>query len=261
MSLFSKASILAIAAAFTIVGPTALASPGGVGGATEATQILNNVQLGTQTLKQIRSMEELITSTVYHVKNWKQLLLTNLPLGQGDVMATLGDLNREINNFQNYQSSLQRAGSSLQQLNQVFDARTVQASLRGVTFQDYLNIEARRVSDGDLQARQRLETERRIVEAANQDLQSAVANSGQFDNAKGPTEAIGMLNTQVNQLVQQNARTAIIMANATGTEQALAKKKESEAAARTADTATRMKEAEAAKASEIQSAIDGMSFR
>lgn len=261
MSRSKRASTIFLAAAIAAFGTTAGASPGGVGGATEVTQILNNVQLGIQTLKQIRSMEELIMSTVYHIKNWKQLLLTNLPLGAGAVVATVGDLNREISNFQNYQASLQRAGSSLQQLNQVFDARTVQASLKGVTFQEYLNIEARRVADGDKQARQRLEAEQKIVEAANADLQSAIANSSSFASAVGPTEAIGMLNAQVNQLVQQNARTAIIMANATGTEQALAKKKEADFAARSADTALRIKEAEEAKTRGNLDAIRNMSFK
>ncbi len=245
MSTSIRVSSIAAAIALAVVSPGSNASPAGMTGvATESTQVLNNIELAIQTLKQIRSMEELIQSTILHTKNWRQLLLTNLPLGQGDVVASTGDLAHEIGEFQRYQTSLATAGSSLEQLRQVFDARTVQASLRGTSFTEYINQEAVRVSEGNKQARQRLLTEKSIIDRANMDLTIAVANSENIHLAKGPTEALGMLNRQVNQLVQQNARTSQIIANATGTEQALAKEKEAFNTSRASDAAQRIRQAE-----------------
>jgi hypothetical protein len=245
MSTSTKVSSVAVAIAMALGSPGSNASPAGMTGvATEATQLLNNIELATQTLKQIRSMEELIQSTILHTKNWRQLLLTNLPLGQGDVVASTGDLALEIGEFQRYQTSLTNAGSSVEQLRQAIDARAVQASLRGTSFNDYINQEAVRIAEGNKQAKQRLITEKSIIDRANVDLNVAVANSETIHLAKGPTEAIGMLNRQVNQLVQQNARMSQIIANATGTEQALVKEKEAFNTSRASDAAQRLRQAE-----------------
>ena len=195
------------------------ASPGGVGASTEATQILNNIQLGLGVTQQTKAAVELVASTIMHTRNWKQLLLSNLPLGMGAVMATVGDLGREVNEFQKYQQSLQQAGSSLEQLKSSFDIRMVQSNLQGVSFTDYVKMEAARIASGDKQAKQRLDTERSIIERANADLSAAIANSGSYSAAVGAVEGIGMMNAQMNQLVQQNARLASIMANAAGSEQ------------------------------------------
>lgn len=207
----------ALAISLPLVFSASHASPGGVGGATEATQVLNNLQLVASVAQQIETVQNLVQSLIVHKLNWKQLLLSNKQFGI-TAFAELGDLGREISEFQRYKDSLTRAGASIDQLKNVYDTRRAEAALRQIPFAQYIANEKAKIVADDARAVQRLETEKSIMERADSDMASVVANSAQFSAADGVVGAVGQLNTQMNQLVQQNARVAQILAHNTGSE-------------------------------------------
>lgn len=223
MSKFSLIKMIgATSVALACLG--AKASPGGVGGATEVTQIANNVELVAQVGQQIKTVNQLIQSYVIHYKSLKEHIMAGLPIDPSEVIRTVNGVQMEINQLRAYSDSLQRAGSSTAQLKAILDTRNVEASIKGLTFQNYVAAERAKILAGDKRSVQRLQTEEALTAKANEDLQNARDLSAKISDTAGVHEGVAQLNTHMNLMIQQNARMLQVLAYQTGTQDSDARK-------------------------------------
>lgn len=196
------------------------ADPTGVTGATEMTQMLNNVELGGIFGKQVATVAQLAQSYAVQLNQLREQILAGLPIPATTVIRTIQGVNAELTAVNKYVDGLKRAGSTVEQLKTIMDARRVEASIKNMTLVDYLTKESAKIQQGDARARQRLDTEKAITEQATEDLNIAKQLSTQIQGTAGVQQSVSLLNTQINRMIQQQARMTQIMANATGTEQA-----------------------------------------
>jgi hypothetical protein len=202
--------------AMTMGLPRIASSASAVVGATEVTQWLNNGELVTGVAKQAQTVTQLAQTHIQVLEQVRQQVLAGKQLVGGDLLKSLGSINAEISAVTKYKAQLQNAGASVQQLASAMDARRVEANVKNLPLSDYLKQEAAKIADGDKRAKQRLEAEKHYAQLADDDLIAAKEMSEKITGTEGMHQAISLLNTSVNKMIQQNARMLQIMAYQAG---------------------------------------------
>jgi hypothetical protein len=240
---------------------TAMLKPGfatgAVAGATEPTQIMNNGELMASVSQQIKTVKTLADSYIIQYKELQQAILAGLPLDPRQVMRTVQEVQAEIQSLKNYTASLEAAGASVGQLKADMEGRFVEAKLGKMTFPQYVSAETERIKKGDARAKQRLDAEQALMVKANADMDFASDQASKISSSDGVHASAQQLNTQMNKLIQQNARISTILAHTAGsTEQYMMNKdlnERKEALVYTREVNNARNEATNSRLSEIQS--------
>ena len=196
---------------------TSFAIPGvgsvlGTGGATEITQILNNVQLGAGVVEQIKTVSQLVQTYQTTYAQLQQQLLAGMNI-QG---FTLGNVTAAKNALDNYQGSLRSYQHDAGSLGTVFDTRLTEAKLQNITFEEYVRREGVRVEAGNQAAKARLQREVELLGQIQEDAAQIKRYGDQIPDTVGVHEATRLLNAQTNLLLQQMSRLTAIMLDSQG---------------------------------------------
>lgn len=191
------------------------------GGATEVTQIANNVELIAQVSEQMKTVKTLVDTYLLDIKKYYELVQAGLALPEEALELTKRGIASELNAVRQYQSSLDRARLSANSLKRIMDQRSVEAKLKKTTFADYIEEERAKIQLGDTRARQRLDHETDVMRGVNEDFAEASAYASEISGTAGVHQSVALLNKQMNRTINQNARLLSMMAYQTGTKEAV----------------------------------------
>lgn len=186
------------------------------GGATEWTQIANNVQLWMQYYKQIEAVTKLAQSYIVQYKTLEQQILNGLVI-EGISLADVLKVKRDI---EAYQSHLKALGRDIKGLGGYFDRRLVEARLLNLPMEEYVRREAQKIESGNQTAKARLERERNLMEQVKADIGRVDEFSSRIATTAGTHQATQLMNSQLNLLLQQMGRLTELTAEAQGSDQA-----------------------------------------
>lgn len=231
MSNFNKAKI----AAFGLVFCVAVSANAGSKGATEVTQLLNNAELVVQVKEQIKSNKKQLEQYATQLSQFRQQIQDGTNINPYYTKLGLVGLEKEIDKAHETRQAYEKLFGTVDQLSTLWQQRMYEASTTGIPMAEYVKNEADRIQKGNELAIKRIEQERRVMSTIEEDFSLAKKWGDSISYQSGINGSLGLLNTQMNRMLQQNARMIQIMAQAQGSDKARleAKKAEDEAQAKT----------------------------
>lgn len=219
----------ALTAVALLLGTRAHAS-GVIAGATEPTQIMNNLQLVMSGLDEAKTAATVVSQYQTQLQQYQTQLanlqrLPQLPDGLGT------DAVRAINDLHRYKNALQQLTGSLGQQKSIIEQRLAEARLSGKDWNTYVASVASDAASKNQRAVERLKYEESVLEHVQSDYAFARNVQSQIPATVGQHQALQLMNSQMNRLITQNAKLLEVL-SATISQQ-------SEADARAAESMTR----------------------
>ena len=201
--------------------------------ASEATQLMNNAELVIQVKEQIKSNAVQLNQYSTQLSQLWQQYKDGMNVGTYYTQLGLGGLEKEMNTARETRQAYEKLFGSVDQLSTQWQQRMYEASTTGISLKDYVMNEADRIQKGNQLAIKRLEQERRVMTTIEEDFSLAKKWGDSISYQSGINGSLGLVNTQMNRMLQQNARMIQIMAQAQGSDKARLEAKEAEAQAQT----------------------------
>lgn len=217
---FLLASMLALGLA-----PPLQAAPGG---ALEMTQWLNHMALLDQLSESRAAVGSLVQQYATQLQQFEEQLRAGRASGTETSGLTLEGLAKEIRALRQYGAAFDSLTGGLDRLKQSFDARLLEARLKNMTLADYATAEQQAIVSGNARAKARLDTEARMMLSIEEDHRLAQRWGEQISGTEGVHQAMGLMNAQMNRVIQQNARVVQLLAQAQGTDKALQEAEEAD---------------------------------
>lgn len=192
------------------------------GGATEITQILNNVELAAGVAKQAQTVSQLAASYVVQYNQLREQLLAGAKIGN----LSISDVTRMKSDMENYQRALQGLGADLGSFQNTINVRSTEARLQNLSLQDYIARESQRVQQGNDHAKARVQREIAQAEQIKQDITLVRTLGDRIQHTEGVHSSTQLLNSQMNLMLQQMTRLVSLTSEAQGSDKAAALAKE-----------------------------------
>ncbi len=227
--LLAKASRLVAALVLSMTYGAASAG-GAVAGATEITQILNNLELVQVAMDGATTAQKTAQQYITQVQQYQTQLqnirgLSGLPAGMG------GDAVKAVNDMMRFKQALGNLTGSLSQQSSIMEKRMAEARVGGKGWNGYVQQVAADAATGNKRAIERLKYEESVLEQVQSDYQFARNLQDQIPATVGQHQSLQLLNAQMNRVVTQNAKMLEVMSG-TISKQAQDEQKEAEAKAR-----------------------------
>lgn len=205
--------------------------PGGaIAGATEPTQILNNLELVKVSMDSAQTAGAVVSQYTTQLQQY-QTQLANLQ-GLGRLPEGLGsDALKSVNDLVRYRNALLQLSGSLGQQQSVIEQRLAEARLSGRDWRTYLAAVAADAASQNQRALERLRYEESVLEQVQSDYRFAREIQNQIPATVGQHQALQLMNSQMNRVVTQNAKLLEVV-SATVHQQAEKDAREAEAVTR-----------------------------
>lgn len=229
MSSYNLWRVLCAAVVLAVASTRSLAG-GGIAGATEPTQILNNLELvkvasdgavtASKTVDQYATQLQQYQLQIQNIAG-----LPRLPAGLGtDSLKAYQDLMR-------YKTALETLQGSLSKQKRTIEQRVAEARLGGKGWKAYVNAVNAEVATNQSRAIERLKHEEAVLKQVEADYTFARDLQAQIPSTVGQHQSLQLLNTQMNRVVTQNAKLLEVVSG-TLNERAKAEAEEAEGRAR-----------------------------
>ena len=210
----AKRSLIAVYASILVAIVPAAHAGAVAGGASEWTQILNNVQLVSSGMDAAATAKTTIDQYILQYKQYENELsnlqkFSQLPQNIQHGVRSLEDLRA-------YKSRLDRLHGSLAEQQRVFEKRFTEARLNGGTWEDYVEMVNKDASNKNQRAISRLEYEQSVMNQVESDYAAARALEPKIQESVGAQQSLQLMNTQMNRLVLQNAKLTEVMVASMG---------------------------------------------
>ncbi|CAN7625453.1 hypothetical protein LJR189_004711 [Acidovorax delafieldii] len=257
MSIKTLRKSFVVALAFTSLSSFCWAS-GKANMSTETTQVLNNIELVMQVKEQIKSNLKQIEQYELQIEQFTRQVTDALNVPSFLSGMTLEGLTNEARVSLQARDAYTKLYGSVDELSREWQARLVEANSQGIPVQKYLENEADRIRKGNSLAIQRIEQEKRLMANVDEDFSLARQWGSQISRQSGINASIGLLNTQLNRVVQQNARMVQMMAQAQNSDKARKEQLEAERVAQTKTLLSKQHKNNAAGMNEMADSIKGI---
>lgn len=230
--IFKKFVMIVVTA--SLVAPFPAMSAGGLGGgSTEITQLANNVQLIQQHAQALLAYKKQIEQFLTQLQQYRAQL-TNM-INVNSIAKNLGlqGLANDLSKVNETKKAFEKLYGSMDRLSINWQQRFLEASTANLSLEQYAKREIERIKLGSDSAIKRVEQERRLIDSVEEDYSLAKQWGDQIDNQPGLNSSLGLLNTQMNRMLQQNARINQILAQAHGSDKAVEEQRKAESQART----------------------------
>ncbi|PZO21588.1 MAG: hypothetical protein DCF26_01315 [Burkholderiales bacterium] len=210
----AKRSLIAVYASILVTIVPAAHAGAVAGGASEWTQIMNNVQLVSSGMDAAQTAKTTIDKYILQYKQYENELsnlqkFSQLPQNIQHGVRSLEDLRA-------YKSRLDRLHGSLAEQQRVFEKRFTEARLTGGTWEDYVEMVNKDASNKNQRAISRLEYEQSVMNQVESDYAAARALEPKIQESVGAQQSLQLMNTQMNRLVLQNAKLTEVMVASMG---------------------------------------------
>lgn len=204
--------VVAVLAAVCMVASIQVRAGGGIAGATEPTQILNNLQLVVNGLEEARTASTVVSQYATQLQQYQTQLanlqsLAQLPAGLDPDNATA------LTNLNNFRGALQRLAGSLGQQKSVIEQRLAEARLSGRDWNGYVNSVAADAARKNQRALARLDYEQSVLQQVQSDYSFARDLQAQIPATVGQHQSLQLLNSHMNRVVTQNAKLLEVMSS------------------------------------------------
>lgn len=250
-----KAHFTTLAFAAAMVSTPTFAAGGGPANATEMTQLLNNAELIIQVKEQIKSNLVQLSQYATQIEQLRRQYIDGMSVGNMIPGTTLEGLGKEITAARNTVKSYEQLFGTVDDLSRTWQQRMVEATDRGIPLEAYVRQEGERVRQGNEMAVRRIQQERRVLEQVEQDFVLAKQWGEAIPAQAGIHQSLGLMNTQMNRMLQQNARMVQLMAQAQGIDKA---KQEQEAALKNAQAAAMLRNNAKKSSEDLERMRDGI---
>lgn len=222
----------------SLVAPSVSYATGSVAGATEVTQLANNVQLVAQQAQMVLSYKKQIEQFLTQIRQYQRQLQDAISVNSLAKAAGIQGLLNDLNKVRETKKAFEKLYGSMDRLGANWQQRFLEASSAGLSLEQYAKREIDRIKQGSDSAIKRVEQERRLIDAVEEDYSLAKKWGDQIDNQEGLQASLGLLNTQMNRLLHQNARVNQLLAQAYGSDKALEEQNKAEVAAKNMQATT-----------------------
>lgn len=200
-----RKSVAAAVFAISLVLMGAARATGLIAGATEPTQIMNNLQLLTNGMEEAKTAATVVSQYQTQLQQYQTQLANLKALGQMPEGLN-GDNLKAISDLGNYRAALQQLTGSLGQQKSVMDQRLTEARLSGKDWNSYVNSVAADAASKNQRAVDRLQYEESVLQQVQSDYSFARNLQSQIPATVGQHQALQLMNTQMNRLITQNAK-------------------------------------------------------
>ena len=197
-------------------------------GATEFTQLMNNAELVVQVKEQLASNGVQLQQYATQLTQLRRQIKDGLNVDTYFAQIGLEGLAKEIKAANETRKALEKLFGTVEQLSSQWQQRMVEASSGGISLKQYAINEAERIVKGNELAIKRLEQERRVMTTIEEDFSLAKKWGASISDQSGIHASMGLLNTQMNRMLQQNARMVQLMSQAQGSDKARLEAKEAQ---------------------------------
>lgn len=201
---------------------------GKIAGATEATQLLNNVELGAQVSEATATTNKLIEQ---YRTQLEQFNIQKLMQKQIDGIIPASALNAsiaELAKIKQARDALTGLRGSLAKIEGSMNARFQEASLQGISWERYVEQEGERLSQKNQRAILRMKEEKAVMDEIAEDHRLVQDYASRIKSTEGVNQSVSLLNTQMNRLIQAQSRIGEIMVKSVGTDVAIKEAREAE---------------------------------
>lgn len=217
------------AAVSLVLGVSCAVEAGGASsGATEFTQLMNNAELVIQVKEQIASNAVQLQQYTTQLTQLRRQIKDGLNVDTYFTQIGMEGLGKEIQASHETRKAYEKLFGTVEQLSSQWQQRMVEASSGGISLKQYVINEAERIEKGNELAIKRLEQERRVMTTIEEDFSLAKKWGASISDQSGIHASMGLLNTQMNRMLQQNARMVQLMSQAQGSDKARLEAKEAQ---------------------------------
>lgn len=201
----ARKSFTAVAAAVVMLCFSTARAGGVVAGATEPTQIMNNLELVKVAVDGATTASTTVSKYMLQIQQYQTqvnnlMKLPSLPAGLGtDVLKAYNDLSR-------YKSALTALQGSLSQQEGTIVSRMTEARLSGRGWEGYLADQQAAANMHQGRAIERLKYEEQVLQQVQSDYDFARDLQRQIPNTVGQHQSLQMLNSQMNRVITQNGK-------------------------------------------------------
>ena len=223
--MFKKKFVAAIAC-FAFIG--AANAGGGMGGALESTQLLNKAQLVSQVSEAVATTNKLAQQYITQLQQFDiQKLMQKQIEGIIPASALQASL-AEIAKIKQARDALVGLRGSLSKLEGNMNTRFQEASLAGISWENYVKNEGERLSQQNQRAILRMKEEKAVMDEVAEDHRLVQQYASRISGTAGVNQSVSLLNTQMNRLIQAQSRISEMMAKSVGTDVAVKEAREAE---------------------------------
>lgn len=194
--------------------------------AMESTQWLNNFELAASGSELIAQTKTQLDQYQNQLLQYKEMINAGKRL-QGSLSGlTVNGIASELTKVRSMKNSLTSLNNGLQYMSANLTTRLNEAQIRKMSWAEYVQMEGENIRRKNDRAIARLEAERQVYDSIEEDYAMAKAWGDQISETEGVHQSMGLLNTQMNRLIQQNARIVQLAAQAQGGDKANAEVEE-----------------------------------
>lgn len=179
-------------------------SAGGVGGATEMTQIWNNGELVKAGIDQAQTAATTVSSYITQLEQYRNQLLNTIGLDPsivGEEVRKIANTYQEVSNYQNRLTSLK---GSLEYQKYIWDDRVSRARSGNLRLSDYMALEKQKADQGNALAKARLDESKRVFDQTKRDIEEINQSRARLPNALGVNESVQELHGVMSKIAIQN---------------------------------------------------------
>lgn len=209
---FRKSVVGAVLSAALSLVQLVHAGGGMTGGATEWTQIANNVQLAKVSADSALTAKTTIDQYMTQLQQLQIQMQNIAKLGQPP--EGLQDIIRAQQSLSNYRTALERLYGSLEQQKDLMDKRFTEARLSGMTWDQYRERQVELARQQNQRAIERMSSERAALRQVEADFKYSERMAQQAQMSEGVHQATQLLNHQMSRLVAQNAKLTEVLLTA-----------------------------------------------
>lgn len=201
----AKAKVGAALAA-ALIGTASYAGGPMVGGASEWTQIFNNIELNMQTADGAQTAMATMQTYLTQLQQLRYAMENSARIDRGrnatDYLRILDEIRRAKASYEAYG----KVKGSLDQQTAAMQLRVTEARLRGQSWDQYRNTVAKDVDEGNAYEIARLQREQDILDQTARDAEDAASKGTEIDSQVGHMQSLQMTNRQLNQVIVQNGK-------------------------------------------------------
>jgi P-type conjugative transfer protein TrbJ len=213
-----------------LVLATGARAGGSIVGATEPTQILNNLELVKVALDGAQTAATVVSQYATQLQQYQAQLANLQGLGRLPEGLTV-DAEKALRDLVGYRGALQQLSGSLGRQQSAIEQRLIEARLSGRDWKTYVAAVAADVLQQKQRAIERLKYEGSLLEQVQSDYRFARDMQSQIPATVGQHQALQLMNAQMNRVVTQNAKLLEVV-SATVSQQAEKDAREAEASTR-----------------------------
>jgi len=212
----SKIAIFAFLAGSVALVPSVEAGTF-TGGATELTQILNNIELILSGIDNATTAAATVNQYSMQIQQYRNQLVNTAGIDPGRLSSQLNTLTSSYDQLTNYRNILTRTNGSLNSQLESWQQRFSTAKLAGRTLKEQLEVEANLRAARNSTALERAKRDEQIMQEVNSDIAELRQAEADIPKSEGMNESIQNMHRSLNKIAYQNTKMIELLAEGNAT--------------------------------------------